>query len=311
MTTDAARAVERVARLSYGRLVGRLVARTGSLADAEDVLSDALTRALEVWPGDGVPDNPEAWPSKVARNRATDRARTRALPDNYQMELTRMAEERAETAAPKTDLRLPLMFICAHPAIDPTLRAPLILQTFLGLDARRMAGVLLVPPGTPGQRLTRIKAKIESANIRFELPEGKDFDDRMADMLNAIYAAYSVGYNGIPSGNRKAAGLAQEAIWLTSLVAAEYPQAAEAHGLFALMLFSEALRPARTDPDTGALIPLEAQDTSLWDMAYLDDAERALSNAARNASLGRYQIEASIQAVHAARRRTGQPTGSN
>lgn len=305
MTKEAARAVERVARLSYGRLVGRLVARTGSLADAEDALSDALTRALEVWPRDGVPGNPEAWLSKAARNRATDRVRSRALPDTYQMELTRMAEERAETPAPTTDPRLPLMFICAHPAIDPALRAPLMLQAVLGLDAKRMAGVFLVPPGTLGQRLTRIKAKIESAKIRFELPEGREFDDRMADVLNAIYAAYAVGYNGIPAGDRKAVGLAQEAIWLASLVAAEYPQAAEAHGLFSLMLFAEARRPARTAPDTGALIPLEEQDTSLWEPAYLNDAERALANAARNASLGRYQIEASIQAVHAARARTG------
>ncbi len=216
-----------------------------------------------------------------------------------------MAEERAETLAPATDPRLPLMFICAHPAIDPALRAPLMLQAVLGLDAKRMAGVFLVPPGMLGQRLTRIKAKIESAKIRFELPEGRDFDDRMADVLNAIYAAYSFGYNGIPACDRKAAGLAQEAIWLSSLVAAENPQVAETQGLFALMLFSEARRPARTDHDTGALIPLEEQDTSLWDAAYLADAEKALANAARNASLGRYQIEASIQAVHAARRRTG------
>jgi RNA polymerase sigma-70 factor (ECF subfamily) len=305
MTTDASHAIERVARLSYGRLVGRLALRTGSLADAEDALSDALTRALEVWPRDGVPDNPEAWLSKAARNRATDRARARALPDTYQMELTRMAEERAETSAPTTDPRLPLMFVCAHQAIDRALRAPLMLQAVLGLDARRIAGVFLVPPGTLGQRLTRIKAKIESAKIRFDLPEGGEFDDRMADVLNAIYAAYAVGYNGIPAGDKKAAGLAQEAIWLASLVAAGYPQASEAHALFALMLFSEARRPARTDPETGALIPLEEQDTSLWDIAYLDDAERALANAARNASLGRYQIEASIQAVHAARRRRG------
>ena len=303
--TDAVRAIERIARLSYGRLVARLAARTGSLADAEDALSDALTRALEVWPRDGVPDIPEAWLIKAARNRATDHHRQRRLPETYQIELTRMVEERAETPAPTTDPRLSLMFICAHPAIDRGLRAPLMLQAVLGLDAKRMAGVFLLPPGTLGQRLTRVKAKIESAKIRFELPEGRDFDERMSDVLNAIYAAYAVGYNGIPAGDPKAADLAEEAIWLASLVAAEYPNTAEAHGLFALMLFSEARRQARTDPDTGALIPLEFQDAALWDGAYLADAERALANAARNASLERYQLEASIQAVHAARRRTG------
>ncbi len=303
--SDAARAVERVARMSYGKLVARLAGRTGSLAEAEDALGDALTKALETWPRTGVPDNPEAWLTTAARRRAIDHARTGALPATYEQELTRMAEERAETIAPKTDPRLPLMFICAHPAIDEALRAPLMLQAVLGLDARRMASVFLMSPGTLGQRLTRVKAKIESARITFDLPEGRDFSDRMADVLNAIYGAYVVGYNGVPAGDPKAASLAQEAIWLASLVAHGFPDEGEAHGLFALMLFAEARRPARIDPATGSLVPLEEQDTSLWDRALLVDAEKALANAARNLSLGRFQIEASIQAVHAARRRTG------
>ncbi|MEM9010810.1 MAG: DUF6596 domain-containing protein [Pseudomonadota bacterium] len=304
--SDAARAVERVARLSYGRLVARLAARTGSLADAEDALSDALTRALETWPSTGVPDNPDAWLTTTARHRAVDRARTGALPIAYEQDLSRMAEERAATPAPATDPRLPLMFVCAHPAIEPALRAPLMLQAVLGLDARRMASVFLLAPATLGQRLTRVKAKIERAAMRFELPEGPEFDARMGDVLNAIYAAYAVGYNGIPAGDRKAADLAEEAIWLVSLVAEALPQAAEAHGLFALMLFAEARRPARTDAATGALIPLSEQDVRLWDAGLLADAEKALANAARHLSLGRYQLEASIQAVHAARRRTGE-----
>lgn len=303
--TEASRAMERVARLSYGRLVARLVARTGSLADAEDALSDALVRALETWPLTGLPDNPEAWLTRTARNRAIDRQRNGALPTAHSRELIRMAEERAVTPPPATDPRLPLMFICAHPAIDPSLRAPLMLQTVLGLDARRMATVFLVPPGTLGQRLARVKAKIQTAAIRYEMPEGREFDDRLSDVLDAVYGAYVVGYNGIPAGDPKAAGLAQEAIWLASLLADGFPRAAEAHGLFALMLFSEARRSARTDAATGALIPLEEQDTTLWESALLRDAEKALRNAARHASIGRYQLEASIQAVHAARRLTG------
>jgi RNA polymerase sigma-70 factor (ECF subfamily) len=305
VTEDAARAVERVARLSYGRLVARLAARIGSLADAEDALGAALIRALEVWPRTGVPEHPEAWLTTTARNRAVDAVRAGALPRSYDEELKRMAEERAETPVPATDPRLPLMFVCAHPAIDPALRAPLMLQVVLGLDAQRMASVFLVPPATLGQRLSRVKAKIETAGIRFDLPEGRDFEDRMGDVLTAIYGAYAVGYNGIPAGDTKAAGLATEAIWLGSLVANAYPQVGEAHGLFALMLFAEARRPARLDPETGALIPLEDQDTDLWNAEVLADAERALANAARQASLGRFQLEASIQAVHAARRRTG------
>ncbi|MEL7300841.1 MAG: DUF6596 domain-containing protein [Pseudomonadota bacterium] len=303
--SGAARAVERVARLSYGKLVARLAARTGSLAEAEDALGDALTKALETWPETGVPDHPEAWLTITARRRAIDRARKGALPATYEQELTRMAQERAEIAPPATDPRLPLMFICAHPAIDETLRAPLMLQAVLGLDARRMASVFLMSPGTLGQRLTRVKAKIESARITFELPDGRDFADRLADVLNAIYGAYVVGYNGIPAGDRKAASLAEEAIWLASLVAHGFPREGEANGLFALMLFAEARRPARIDRATGTLVPLEEQDTNLWDRAVLSDAEKALRNAAGNSSLGRFQLEASIQAVHAARHRSG------
>jgi RNA polymerase sigma-70 factor (ECF subfamily) len=303
--SDAIRAIERVARLSHGRLVARLVARTRSLADAEDALADALVKALETWPETGVPENPEAWLTTTARNRAIDRARTGALPGNYERELTRMAEERANDPTAQTDPRLPLMFVCAHPAIDPSLRAPLMLQMVLGVDARRMASAFLVPPGTLGQRLTRVKAKIDRTAIPFELPDGRDFGTRMADVLDAIYAAYVVGYNGMPAGDPKAAGLAWEALWLASLLADGFPHEAEAHGLLSLMLFAEARRPARTDPATGALVPLGEQDTSLWDAGMLADAETALRNASRRPSLGRYQLEASIQAVHAARGRVG------
>lgn len=304
--SDAVRAVERVARLSYGGLVARLAARTRSLADAEDALSDALARALQTWPETGVPENPEAWLVTVARNRAIDHARTGALPAAHEKDLSRMAEERADTPAPTTDPRLPLMFVCAHPAIEPALRAPLMLQVVLGLDARRMASVFLVPPGTLGQRLTRVKTRIESAAIPFELPEGRAFDTRITDVLNAIYGAYVVGYNGLPAGDPKAASLAEEALWLVSLLAQGFPLVPEVHGLFALMLFAEARRPARMDAATGALVPLEDQDTTLWDGAMLADAETALRNAARRASLGRYQLEASVQAVHSARRHGGE-----
>ena len=305
MTNAIYRSIERVARLSYGKLVARLAARTGGIASAEDALSGALIRALETWPQTGLPDNPEAWLVTVARNLATDRMRSDALPLVYEKELVAMAEEHGETGAPSTDPRLGLMFACAHPSISRNLRAPLMLQTVLGLDAKRMASVFLLSPGTLGQRMTRLKAKIERAGIPFDLPDETELESRLTDVLNAIHAAYAVGYNGIPAGDAKAASLAEEAIWLVSLIAAAYPDAAEAHGLFALMLLSEARRPARTDAHTGALVPLERQDTRLWDTELLHDGETALSNAAQNFSLGRFQLEASIQAAFMARRRTG------
>ena len=291
--------------MSYGKLVARLAARTGGIASAEDALSGALIRALETWPQRGMPDNPEAWLVTVARNMATDRMRSDALPLIYEEELVAMSKEQGETPATSTDPRLGMMFACAHPSISQELRAPLMLQTVLGLDARRMASVFLLSPGTLGQRLTRLKSKIERAAIPLDLPEEEELDPRLADVLNAIHAAYAVGYNGIPAGDAKAASLAEEAIWLVSLIGAAYPAAAEAHGLFALMFLSEARRPARTDPRTGALVPLDQQDIRQWDPELLKDGELALSNAAQNLSLGRFQLEASIQAAFMARRRTG------
>ncbi|SHF31182.1 RNA polymerase sigma-70 factor, ECF subfamily [Loktanella atrilutea] len=303
--SEAVRAVERLARLSYGKLVARLAARTGSLAAAEDALSDALIRALETWPRTGIPDNPEAWLTTVARNRATDRARADARPAIHARDILLMAEDNSLATPPATDPRLPLMFVCAHPAIAPALRAPLMLQVILGLDARRMASVFLVPPGTLGQRLTRAKAKIERAGMAFDLPAQADMDARISDVLNAVYAAYVVGYNGLPAGDQKAASLAQEALWLVSLLADGFPDQPEANALFALMLFAESRRTARADPATGALVPLAEQDTALWDHGMIADAEAALRHASRRPTLGRYQLEASIQAVHAARHRSG------
>ncbi|WP_306118422.1 MULTISPECIES: DUF6596 domain-containing protein [unclassified Roseitalea] len=305
--SEARRQIERVARLSYGRLVAILSARLGSPHRAEEMLAESLLAALETWPERGVPDNPEGWLLKTARRKAIDAWRREATAHAGQQEIIAMIEERtAQVGDGAADPRLNLMFVCAHPAIDAAIRAPLMLQLVLGLDARRMASVFLVAPGTLGQRLTRAKAKIETSAIGFELPDEADRPARVADVLDAIYAAYAVGYNGMPAGDRKAADLTQEAIWLVSLICAELPGEAEAHGLFATMLFAEARRPARLDPQTGALVPLGRQDPANWNARLLDDAERALANAARHASLGRYQLEAAIQAVHAARRRTAE-----
>jgi RNA polymerase sigma-70 factor (ECF subfamily) len=199
------------------------------------------------------------------------------------------------------------MFACAHPAIDPKVRAPLMLQTVLGLDARRIASVYLRSPATLGQQLTRAKRKIAQAQIRFAAPADRDgYGARIDDILAAIYAAYAVGHNGSGAGDDKAGALAQEALWLVSTVCAALPEAAEAHGLFALILFTEARAPARIDPATGALVPLAKQDVALWNAQMLADAERALGNAQRRLSLGRFQIEAAIQAVHADRRHSGE-----
>lgn len=307
---SAADEIEKVARLSYGRLVAILAARTGGATTAMDALSDAVVRALEVWPVRGIPERPEAWLIMTAKNLATDAGRHSARAARAADHLALLEEERAEMGQAGTpDRTLNLMFVCAHPAIEAKMRTPLMLQLVLGLDARRMAGAFLIPPGTLGQRLTRARAKIEAARIGFALPTDEDLALRLPPVLDAIYVAFTVGINGDGERDAKSTSLAREALWLGSIVAAQMPGEPEAQALLALMLYTQARRPARID-ETGALVPLDAQDTGLWDAQMIGDADLALRLAARRPTLGRYQIEAAIAAAHADRRH-GHPTDWN
>jgi RNA polymerase sigma-70 factor (ECF subfamily) len=302
----AGEAVERAARLSYGRLVAMLSARTRDLAAAEDALSGALVQALERWPADGVPANPEAWLMTVARRAGIDSARRAATSAAYADHLRLLAQERADAPDPAfPDERLKLLFVCTHPAIDEKARTPLMLQTVLGVDARRIASAFLVAPSAMGQRLARAKAKIRDGGIGFDVPAREEWSDRVGSVLDAIYAGFTLGWDSAPGGDAKAAGLAAEAIWLGRLVAELLPDAAEAQGLLALMLFVDARAAARRDAATGAYVPLAEQDASRWSHATLRDAEAILARAGRLGSIGRYQLEAAIQAVHADRRRSG------
>jgi RNA polymerase sigma-70 factor, ECF subfamily len=284
---NASDEIERVARLSFGRLVAILASRTGNVTAAMDALSEAVVRALEVWPVQGVPSNPEGWLIATARHRAADARRSAARATAASETLTLLEEERTDMGQAATpDRILNLMFVCAHPAIEARMRTPLMLQLVLGLDARRMAGAFLIAPGTLGQRLTRARAKIEAARIGFALPDGDDLAPRLAHVLDAIYAAFTVGIDGEGAGDAKSTSLAREALWLGSLIAARMPDAPEAQALFALMLYTQARRPARVDA-TGCLISLDAQDTSLWDARMMSDADIAMRLAARAATRSR------------------------
>jgi RNA polymerase sigma-70 factor, ECF subfamily len=305
--TDAAvRAAERVARDSYGRLVAFLAARTRDVAGAEDALGDAFATALRVWPRDGVPANPDAWLLTAARRRQIDSLRRRQTRDAGEVQL-RMIDSEIEAAAaePETipDRRLALMFACAHPAIDRGMRAPLILQTILGLNAEEIAAAFLVPPATMGQRLVRGKTRIRDAGIPFSVPEDKEeLAERLQAVLDAIYAAYAKGWNDV--GDAGVPEIAEEAVWLGRLVVALLPNEPEAKGMLALMLHAEARRAARRDGG-GAYVPLEEQDTTLWDGSQIAEAEMLLREASQSGPTGRYQLEAAIQSAHTARRMTG------
>ncbi|MEP9370537.1 DUF6596 domain-containing protein [Mesorhizobium sp. KR1-2] len=295
-------AAETAARQSYGKLVAYLAARTRDVAGAEDALADAFAAALERWPAEGVPARPEAWLLTVARRRSVDQLRRRQTGIAAEDHLRLMAEEveARETAGDLPDERLGLMFACAHPAIEPGMRAPLVLQTILGLDAAIIAAAFLVPPATMGQRLVRAKSRIRQTGIPFRIPERAELDERLDAVLEAIYAAYAEGWSDPTATESRRRGLADEGIWLGRLVASLMPQEPEALGLLALMLFAESRRHARRSA-SGDFVPLAEQNTALWDAGMIAEGEALLHSAARMGKVGRYQLEAAIQSAHAAR----------
>lgn len=284
------------ARDSYGRIVAWLARRFGNLADAEDAMSAALESALRTWPRSGVPHSPEAWLLTTARRRILDRVRHAETVSQSAEVIAHLSEDRMDpTADALPDHRLTLMFVCTHPAIDPAIRAPLMMQTVLGLDARRIASAFLIPPGTMAVSLSRAKTKIAAARVPFTDPDPQDLSTRIDDVLDAIYAAYTLGQDRLGPDHHPD-DLATEALWLISILACLAPQSDATHGLFALILFGMARRRARLDPE-GRYVPLSEQDQNLWDQPMLADARRALRNATRNATLGRYQLEAAIEAA--------------
>jgi RNA polymerase sigma-70 factor (ECF subfamily) len=303
--TDPAVIAEAVARASYGKLVAYIAARSGDVAGAEDALSDAFAAALASWPERGVPDNPEAWLLTVARRKRLDtvrRSRTAQLAGTH---LRLFAEELAvETATDIPDERLALMFACAHRAIDPVVRAPLMLQTVLGLDAATIASAFLTAPAAMGQRLVRAKARIKLAGIPFRLPERADLPERLEAVLDAIYAAFSSGWTEPGGTESSPRDLAQEALWLGRLVVSLLPDEPEAAGLLALMLYAEGRRSARRTQG-GDYVPLDEQAVTDWDYGMIEQAEALLLRASAMGRAGRFQLEAAVQSAHVIRRRTG------
>jgi RNA polymerase sigma-70 factor (ECF subfamily) len=258
-----------------------------------------------------VPDNPQAWLLTVARRRVIDairRNRTSQASGAYLRLLADEVEAGKDLEDAIPDERLALMLVCAHRAIDPSVRAPLMLQTVLGLDAATIASAFLTAPAAMGQRLVRAKSRIRLAGIAFRLPERADLRERVQAVLDAIYAAFGTGWADQGGTEPRHRNLTQEAIWLGQLVVSLLPDEPEGLGLLALMLYAESRRQARRSA-AGDYVPLDQQAIEAWDAGLIQQAEalllRASALVAAGGAVGRFQLEAAVQSAHVVRRQTG------
>lgn len=304
MTSDVHDAVEAVARRSYGKLVAFLAARTRDVAAAEDALSEAFAAALSDWPKNGSPLNPEGWLLTVARRKAIDAVRRRQTTDRFAADM-QLPATAPEEVSDIPDERLGLLFTCAHPALDPAVHAPLMLQVVLGLDAKAIASAFLTSPAAMSKRLVRAKDKIRAAGIPFRVPERAELPERLHGVLDAVYAAFTEGWTDPAGTDPVRRDLAAEALFLGRLVTELLPTEPEPLGLLALMLHADARRGARRDA-ADHYVPLSEQDHSRWNWDRIAEAESLIRRAASFQTIGRYQLEAALQSAHVHRRRTGE-----
>jgi predicted RNA polymerase sigma factor len=299
----AVRSAGVAARDSYGRLLALLATSTSDLAAAEDALADAFERALRTWPSQGVPGSPDAWLLTVARNRLRDQWKSarvqRAVPLDDGWDALAIVDDIDVDSIP--DRRLELMLVCAHPAIERAVHTPLMLNTVLGFTAEQVGRAYSMPPSTMATRLVRAKRRIKAAGIPFRIPDRADLPARMASVLEAVYGAYVIDWATGPQDRRLPSdALPSEALHLAEVLATLVPGDPEARGLAALIELSAARAPARLDAG-GRFVPLADQDPSSWNPRLIRRGHEHLRAAHARGQLGRFQLEAAIQAVHCAR----------
>jgi RNA polymerase sigma factor (sigma-70 family) len=291
------RIVDEVFRNEGRRMLAGLIRLTGDFDAAEDALQEACVRALEVWGRDGLPERPAAWLNTVSRRIAIDRFRrdrTRDLPEDLESPVT---DTEPDPAHAIEDDRLRLLFVCCHPALATDARCALALRTLGGLTTREIARAFVEPEATTAQRLVRAKKKIREAGIPFEVPPSGKLAERTADVLSVLYLIFNEGYASTDAPSLLRPDLVREAIRLARLAAELLPREAEARGLLALMLLTDARRAARTDTD-GRIVPLAEQHRHLWDAAAITEGQAILTRTLGAGPAGPYQLQAAIAALH-------------
>lgn len=289
-------------RTESRRILSTLIRLIGDFDLAEEALAEAFAAAAELWPEQGVPENPRAWLVSTGRFRVIDSLRRRIRFDELQPDLHRRQERILQTNAALSDEeieddRLRLIFTCCHPAIDPQVQIALTLREVCGLTTEEIAAAFLVAPATMAQRIVRGKARIRDAGIPYQVPGAEELAARLESVLSVCYLVFNEGYCASGGDQHTRPDLSGEAIRLVRLLSELLPDA-EVFGLLALMLLHESRRPARTDM-AGDLVLLEQQDRALWNRELIDEASGWLARAFAAEPVGAYTIQAAISAVHA------------
>jgi RNA polymerase sigma factor (sigma-70 family) len=282
------------------QVLGATIRRFRDFAAAEDAVQEALVAAALQWPREGVPDNPRAWLMQVAARRMIDYVRSevarRQRESAAAVEMGEFAPGVAESESERDDTLI-LLFMCCHSALTPSSAIALTLRAVGGLTTAEIANAFLVPEATMAQRISRAKRSIKDSGVPFQLPPGGERNARLRDVLHVLYLIFNEGYTSSGGPQLQRLELSQEAIRLTRAIHKLMPEDAEIAGLLALMLLTDARRAARTGPE-GELIPLPQQDRSLWDRQQIAEGVALLTLALGKGSVGAYQLQAAIAAVH-------------